>query len=254
MNRTALALRVGLGLVALAGCGMPEGEDGDEAADDTEQVTGELLGRPRIACPPAIAVNGNAGEAQVTVGQGGLARSIVASIQSSTLSCAATGAVIPLAGFTTPPARFSLGVGQALSWAISGPRVTFTIKALGIPVGSSTFTCPTRTYRLAAALDWSFPTVTGTATPTVIRTASTVAVSCAYSLAASSVRVTQPRPPEITFASGNGFYRSSDLTTAEKTQICTPPCNTSCTSGFTGGHVDGIAECINQCIASCVSK
>jgi hypothetical protein len=256
MRRALSALPVCLVFVALAGCGMPQGEEGEasdsgEVAEEVEQVNG-ALGAPRIACPTTMRVSGP-GVSQ-DVGAVGLARPIRASLTSAGLTCAASGAAIPLGTTTTPPAPFSLGFGQELTWSISGPRVTFAIKAVGITLGTSSFTCPARTYGVVASTEWSFPTVTGTATPSVIRSGSTVAVTCTYSLPAASVRVTRPAPSGITWATGSGFYRSSDLTTAEKTQICSPQCNTSCTSGFTGGHTEGIAECINSCIASCIRR
>jgi hypothetical protein len=257
MRGALSALPVCLGFVALAGCGMPQGDEGQadesgEGAEEVEQVTG-ALGAPRISCPTAMRISGpGAGQ---DIGSSGLPRPIRASLTSAGLTCTASGAAIPLGATTTPPAPFSLSFGQELTWSISGPRVTFAIKALGITLGTSSFTCPARSYGVAASTEWSFPTVTGTATPSVIRSGSTVAVTCRYSLPASSARVTRPAPSGINWwATGSGFYSSADLTTAEKTQICTPQCNTSCTSGFTGGHTEGIAECINSCIASCIRR
>ncbi len=256
MRRALSALPVCLGFVALAGCGMPQGEgeadESGEAVEEVEQVTGALLGSPRIACPIAMRLTGP-GPVQ-DIGPGGLARPIRASLTSAGLTCAASGAAIPVDTFTTPPAPFSLGLGQQLSWSISGPRVTFAIKTASITVGTSSFTCPNEIYTVAASTQWSIPQVSVTATPSVTRSGSTVAVTCAYNMPASSARVTRPAPAGITWAAGSGFYTSSDLTTAEKTQICSPQCNTSCTSGFTGGHTEGIAECINSCIASCIRR
>jgi hypothetical protein len=254
MRLNMFALPVCLAVVGLAGCGMPVEESTDEGApvEDVAEAAEELLGSPRIPCPTGMRIAGNG--TVVDVGAVGLPRTIRASLEPSLLVCTASGAAIPVGTFTSPTTPFSLRFGESLDISVSGARVNFAFKIASVTVASSSFTCPTRKFLVGAAQGWTIPEVTSVATPTVARSASTVTVTCTYSVLASQARVTQARPSDIKFASGNGFYRSSDLTAAEKRTICSPPCNTSCTSGFTGGSTEGIAQCISSCIATCVSR
>jgi hypothetical protein len=240
---------LGLGvLVGTLGCGLPEGED--EAEDGFDERTA-ALGAPRIACPTAMTLSGNG--FSTSVGASGVSRTIRPRIDGSSMVCEATGAAIP-AGSSVTTLEIVPAFGTSLSASASGGSITVRQKLGGvIETASRTYHCAARSYAVSAA-GWTGRNVGSTPVASFTRSGNLFTMTCAYSTPAAWLMVTRARPSDITFAAGSGFYRSSDLTAAEKQQICGPRCSTSCTAGFRGGPTDGIAECIASCTASCAGS
>ena len=142
---------------------------------------------------------------------------------------------------------------QSITTAVSGDHVTVTLFTFGFQTDQKTFTCPVRAYT-ASSSGWTSSTAIVRGAANVSRSGNSYTFFCDYPVPAPAIRVTRPRPADITFATGGGFFRSADLTLAERQNLCSNICGTSCTAGFTGGRVDGIPECISGCIASCVAR